>query len=94
MLLPIIFTFRVIMYSLGTIYFTPRYYQLNQEFYILIESSPFHIFPLLLLHLSQIVERTNVLSKIHQMVRILRFFLLTTVNIIYFFHRRFYSMYP
>lgn len=76
MLLPIIFTFRVIMYSLGTIYFTPRYYQLNQEFYILIELSSFHIFPLLLLHLSQIVERTNVLSKIHQMVRILSFFYL------------------
>ena len=86
MLLSTIFTFRVIMYSLGTIYFTPRYYQLNQEYYILIESSSFHIFPLLLLHLSQIVLRTNVLSqivlrtnvlsKIHQMVRFLGFFYL------------------
>ena len=44
MLLSIIFTFRVIMYSLGTIYFTSRYYQLNQEFYILIERLLFILF--------------------------------------------------
>ena len=63
------FFFKVITHSLGTIYITYSYYQLNQEFSkIPIYSSSLYIFSSILPDLSQTIERTSVLPIIYDIL--------------------------
>ena len=63
-------------------------------FSILIDSSSLNTISLLLPHLSQIIERTNVLSKNIRYFRGLEFSILIALDAIEFFHAHLFRIYP